>query len=336
MMPKPRAVTLKLAIQPWYLQWLFVFLTAVLAAPACNAQTYPQRPIRIVVGFSAGGPADILSRIVGQRLTESLGQQVVIDNRPGAGGNIAGELVSKASADGYTVYMANIGHAVNASLYGSVPFDPVKQFAPIALITTQPSLLVANLGFPAKSVSELLVLAKARPGQINYATAGNGTGSHLSGELLKMMTGIDIVHVPYKGSPPAINDLLGGHVPLMIDGLPSALSHVRVGKSRALGITGAKRSPAAPEIATIAEQGVPGYEAYGWNGMLAPAGTPRAIIEKLNREIASMVELAEVNERLATLGFTPSVGSPEDFRRFIESERTKWAKVIERAGVRLN
>ncbi len=323
-------------------RYAFAFLLTVSSAQSGTAQAaadpahgYPSRPIRIVVGFSAGGPADILARVVGQRLTESWGQQVVIDNRPGAGGNIAGEMVSRASADGYTLYMANIGHAVNPSLYRKLAFDPLRDFSPVILVAMQPSLLVANLGFPAKSTAELVALAKTRPGQINFATAGNGTGSHLAGELLKMMAGIELVHIPYKGSPPAINDLLGGHVPLMIDGLPSALAHVRVGKSRALGITSATRFPAAAEIPTIAEQGVAGYEAYGWNGMLAPAGAPRAVIERVNREIAGMLQLSEVRERLAAMGYYPSGGAPAEFQAFIGAEMTKWGRVIERAGVRV-
>ena len=303
---------------------------------AAQAQSYPQRPIRIIVGFSAGGPADILARVVGQHFTARWQQQAVIDNRAGAGGNIAGEIVAKASNDGYTLYMANIGHAVNSSLYRSVPFDAIKEFSPIILVATQPSLLVSNPAFPAKTVGELITLAKARPQTINFATAGNGTGSHLSGELFKMMAGIDIVHVPYKGSPPALNDLLGGHVPLMIDGLPSALPHVRAGKSRALGITTANRSPAAPDIPTIAEQGLAGYESNGWNGLLAPAGAPKAIIAQINQEVAAMLELPEAKERLAKLGYVPSGGSPETFRDFIVAEKSKWAKVIERAGVRLD
>ena len=303
---------------------------------SAKAQPYPQRPIRIIVGFSAGGPADILARVVGQQFTARWQQQAVIDNRAGAGGNIAGEIVAKASNDGYTLYMANIGHAVNSSLYRSVPFDAIRDFSPIILVATQPSLLVSNLAFPAKTIGELIALAKARPQSINFATAGNGTGSHLSGELFKMMAGIDIVHVPYKGSPPALNDLLGGHVPLMIDGLPSALPHVRAGKSRALGITTANRSPAAPDIPTIAEQGLPGYESNGWNGLLAPAGAPKAIVTQINREVAAILEQAEAKERLAKLGYVPSGGSPEAFRDFIIAEQSKWAKVIERAGVRLD
>lgn len=303
---------------------------------AAHAQSFPQRPVRIIVGFSAGGPADILARVVGQHLTDIWRQQVVVDNRPGAGGNIAGEIVARAMNDGYTLYMANIGHAVNPSLYRSLPFDPLKDFSPIILVATQPSLLVANLNFPARSVSELIALAKARPGTLNFATAGNGTGSHLSGELFKIMAGVDIVHVPYKGSPPATNDLLGGHVPLMIDGLPSALPFVRAGKSRAIGITTAKRSPAAPDIPTIAEQGLAGYESNGWNGLLAPAGAPKTIVERINREVAAMLERPEARERLAKLGYVPSGGSPEEFRTFIASEKTKWARVIERAGVRLD
>ena len=325
--------------QPGF-RFLLAFLPAVSSAgmsfaqPAAPAQSYPQRPVRIIVGFSAGGPADILARVVGQRLAESWGQQVVIDNRPGAGGNIAGELVARASADGYTLYMANIGHAVNSSLYRKLAFDPLNDFTPVILVAMQPSLLVANLGFSAKSAAELVTLAKTRPGQINFATAGNGTGSHLAGELLKMMAGIELVHIPYKGSPPAINDLLGGHVPLMIDGLPSALAHVRVGKSRALGITSSTRFPAAADIPTIAEQGVTGYEAYGWNGMLAPAGAPRAVVERINREVAAMLQSPDVKERLAAMGYYPSGGTSAEFRAFIGAEMAKWSRVIERAGVR--
>lgn len=301
-----------------------------------HAQSYPQRPIRVIVGFSAGGPADILARMVGQHLTDRWRQQVVVDNRPGAGGNITGETFARASNDGYTLYMVNIGHAVNSSLYRKLPFDPITDFAPIMLVATQLSLLIANLNLSAKSVSELIAQARSRPGTIHFATTGNGTDSHLSGKLFKMMASVEIVHVPYKGSPPALNDLLGGNVPLMIDGLPSAPPHVHAGRSRALGITTAQRSPAAPAIPTIAEQGVAGYESNGWNGLLALADTPTLVIERINREVAAMLELPVAKKRLAKTGYVPGGGSPDDFRRFIVSEKSKWSKVIERAGVRLD
>jgi tripartite-type tricarboxylate transporter receptor subunit TctC len=308
-------------------------ITAVIAPGLAGAAEYPSRPIRFVVGFSAGGPADILARIIGQKLAESWRQQVVVDNRPGAGGNIAGEIVARASPDGYTLYMANIGHAVNPSLYGSLPFDPVGNFVPIVLAASQPLLLSTHPGVPANSVQDLIALAKREPGKLNFGSAGNGSGGHLAGEYLKLLTGIDLVHIPYKGSPPAMQDLLAGQIKLMFDGLPSSLPLARSGKTRALGVSSRERSPVAPDIPAIAET-VPQYEAYGWNGVLAPAGVPPRLVEIINVEVNRILQLPDVGAQLEKLGFQSKGGSSREFASFLGQEMKKWSEVIKRAGIR--
>src|SRR5438552_13835540 len=243
-----------------------------------SAQTYPTRPIRLVVPFPAGGTTDILAREVGQRLSMTLGQPVVIDNRPGAAGNIGADLVAKSAPDGYTLLMGTVGtHAINASLYAKMPYDHVKDFAPIILVAGVPNVLVVNPSLPVNSVQELIAYAKANPGKLNFASSGPGTSIHLSGELFKVMAGVQMTHVPYKGSAPALQDLLGGQVQLMFDNLPPSLPHIKAGKLRALAVTSVARSPALPDVPTIAESGLPGFEASSWFGILVPAGTPSAI-----------------------------------------------------------
>jgi tripartite-type tricarboxylate transporter receptor subunit TctC len=306
-----------------------------LAGPA-KAQEYPSKPIRLVVPFAAGGATDVLARLVGERLTASLGQQVVVDNRPGAGGNIGSDIVARAEPDGYTILMGAVGtHAINPSLYPKMPYDPVKDFAPVTLVASVPNVLVVNPEVPAKSVQELIDLAKAKPGELNFASSGNGTSIHLSGELFKAMTGTDIVHVPYKGSGPAVTDLLGGQVQMMFDNMPSSLPHVKAGKLRALGVTSAKRSPALPEVPTIAEAGVPGYDATSWFGILAPAGTPEPVVTRLQGAIVQALGEPEMRQRMADLGAEPVGDTPAEFGQFIAAEIAKWAKVVNDAGVKL-
>ena len=306
-----------------------------LAGPV-KAQDYPSKPIRLVVPFAAGGATDVLARLVGERLTASLGQQVVVDNRPGAGGNIGSDLVARAEPDGYTILMGAVGtHAINPSLYPKMPYDPVKDFAPVTLVASVPNVLVVNPEVPANSVQELIDLAKAKPGELNFASSGNGTSIHLSGELFKAMTGTDIVHVPYKGSGPAVTDLLGGQVQMMFDNMPSSLPHVKAGKLRALGVTSAKRSPALPEVPTIAEAGVPGYDATSWFGILAPAGTPEPVVTRLQGAIVQALGEPEMRQRMADLGAEPVGDTPAEFGQFIAAEIAKWAKVVNDAGVKL-
>jgi tripartite-type tricarboxylate transporter receptor subunit TctC len=306
-----------------------------LAGPA-KAQDYPSKPIRLVVPFAAGGATDVLARLVGERLTASLGQQVVVDNRPGAGGNIGSDIVARAEPDGYTILMGAVGtHAINPSLYPKMPYDPVKDFAPVTLVASVPNVLVVNPEVPAKSVQELIDLAKAKPGELNFASSGNGTSIHVSGELFKAMTGTDIVHVPYKGSGPAVTDLLGGQVQMMFDNMPSSLPHVKAGKLRALGVTSAKRSPALPEVPTIAEAGVPGYDATSWFGILAPAGTPEPVVTRLQGAIVQALGEPEMRQRMADLGAEPVGDTPAEFGQFITAELAKWAKVVNDAGVKL-
>ena len=312
-----------------------IIAVLTMAGPA-GAQDYPTKPIRLVVPFAAGGATDVLARLVGERLTASLGQQVVVDNRPGAGGNIGSDIVARAEPDGYTILMGAVGtHAINPSLYPKMPYDPVKDFAPVTLVASVPNVLVVNPEVPANSVQELIDLAKAKPGELNFASSGNGTSIHLSGELFKAMTGTDIVHVPYKGSGPAVTDLLGGQVQMMFDNMPSSLPHVKAGKLRALGVTSAARSPALPEVPTIAEAGVPDYDATSWFGIQAPAGTPEPVVARLQGAIVQALGEPEMRQRMADLGAEPVGDTPAEFGRFIAAEIAKWAKVVNDAGVKL-
>ena len=306
---------------------------AVLPASVLAQPAFPSKLITIIVPFSAGGTTDILARIVAQGLTTELGQPVVIDNRPGAGGNIGGLLASKAPADGYTLLMGTVGtHAINASLYKKMPFDPVKDFAPLTRVANVPNLLVANPKQPYKSVKELMAYAKAHPGQVNYASSGSGTSIHLSGELFKSMAKADMVHVPYKGSAPAVTDLLGNQVGIMFDNMPSAIQHVRSGKLIPLAVTTAKRSPELPDVPTIAEAGVPGYEATSWFGMLAPAATPAPIVAKLNAALVKVLAQPDVKKKINDQGAEVYSETPAQFAAFIKSESVKWGKVVRESG----
>ncbi len=301
------------------------------------AQAYPQKPVRLVVGVPAGGTTDVVARLVGQKLGEQLAQQVVIENRGGAGGNIGAELVAKAPPDGYTLFLATIGTmTINPSLYSRMPFDTLRDFAAISQLTSMPQLLVVHPSVPVKSVKELIAYAKSRPGQLNFASGGAGTAIHLAGELFKTMAGVEMVHVAYKGSAPAMTDLIGGQVTVMFDQILTALPHVQSGKLRALGVTTEQRSPAAPQIPTIAEAALPGYAVTTWHGLLAPAGTPREIVNRLSSETARALQSPDIRDRFAAQGVDPIASTPEQFAAMMKSELEKWRKVIAAAGTRID
>jgi tripartite-type tricarboxylate transporter receptor subunit TctC len=308
-------------------------LIAVLGASTCaTAEDYPSRPIKWVVGYPAGGTTDILARLIGQWLSEHLGAQVIIENRPGAGNNIGTEAVVNAAPDGYTVLLVNPANGINTSLYRKLNFDFVRDIAPVAGLTRVPNVMEVNPAVPAKTVQEFIDFAKANPGKINLASSGNGTSVHLSGEMFKMMTGVNLLHVPYRGAAPALTDLLSGQVQIMFDNMPSSIEHIRAGKLRALGVTTAKRSPALPDVPTVAET-VPGYEASAWFGMGAPKGTPPEIINKLNKAINAALADPNIQARLADLGGNVMPVTPAEFGQVIVDETEKWAKVVKAAGV---
>ena len=298
-----------------------------------EAQVYPSRPVRLVVGFPPGGPTDIAARPMGQWLSDRLGQQFVIENRPGAGSNIGTEAVVRAPPDGYTLLLAYSANAINATLYDNLNFNFIRDIAPIAAINREPLVMLVNPSFPAKTVPEFIAYARANPGKINMASAGNGTPAHVSGELFKMMTGVDMVHVPYRGAGPALTDLLGGQVQAMFPGMSSSIEHVRAGKLHALAVTTASRSDALPDIPTVGDF-IPGYEASTWSGIGAPKGTPAEIIDKLNKEINAGLVDPKVKARLANMGSTALPGSPADFGKLIAEETEKWAKVVKLSGAK--
>jgi tripartite-type tricarboxylate transporter receptor subunit TctC len=309
-------------------------LIASFAVGASLAQDYPSKPVRIVVPFSPGGSTDVLARIVGQKLTERSGQPVIIENRAGAGGNIGAEQVARSAPDGYILLLGGVPHAISASLYSKLPYDLARDLAAVAEIASFPSAIVLHPSLPANSVKELIALARARPGQLSFGSAGNGSPNHLSLELFQTMAGVRMVHVPYKGSGQLVGDLLAGQVQLASMGLPVAVPHVQSGKLRAIAVTGASRSPLLPEVPTVSEAGLPGFEVTSWYGVFAPAGLPADIVAKLNSEIGSAVTAAEVKERLAALGAEPSVKSPDQFGRYVRQEITKWAKVVKDSGAK--
>ena len=319
---------------------LLAILAAMLSIVATGpvvAADYPTKPIRLVVPFPPGGTTDILARAVAQKLSETWNQQVIVDNRPGAGGNIGSDLVAKAAPDGYTLVMGTVGtHAINPNLYSKMPYDHVKDFAPVILVAGVPNVLVVNPSLPVHSVKELIDYAKANPGKLNFASSGNGTSIHLSGELFKTMAGVQMTHVPYKGSAPALADLMGGQVQLMFDNLPSSLGLIKGGKLRAIAVTSAARAAALPDVPTIAESGLPGFEASSWFGVLAPAGTPHDIVAKLNATIAAWLATPDAKEKLLAQGAIAAGGSPEDFARHIDRETAKWAKVVKASGAHID
>jgi len=313
---------------------LLAFL-AVVAIPAFG-QGYPQKPIRIVVPFPAGGTTDILARAIGQKLTEQWKQQVIIDNRPGAGANIGAEVAARSPPDGYTLFGISTAHAINPSLYGKLAYDPIRDFAPVTNVAVVSQILTVHPSLPVKSVQAFIAYAKARPGELNYSSAGNGSQPHLTAELFKSMTGIGIVHVPYKGAPSAMVDLLAGQVALTFATAPSAVPYIRTGKLRALGVSTAKRINALPDIPTIAEAGVAGFEAVGWNGLVVPAATPTAIIERLHGAIVKIVEEPSMSKYLADQGADPWTMTPAQYGDYIKSEVAKWAKVVKASGAKID
>ena len=312
-----------------------IALVPSIAAGAQPAADYPSRPIRLVVPFVAGGSTDIIARVIGQKLAEQWGRQVVVDNRAGANGVIAMEIVARASPDGYTLvlgYVANLGTA--QALNPKLPYDPVKDYAPISHIASAPSIGVVHPGVPAKNLQELIALARAKPAAVSFGSAAVGSMGHLSGELINRMAGIRMQHVPYKGGGQAVTDVLAGQIPLVIIGMTAVTPHVRSGRLRAILTTGARRSFAFPEVPTVAEQGFPGFAADAWYGLLAPAGTPRALIEKLNAEVTRIVKLPEAKERLANVGFEIVGSSPDEFAKLIREDIPKWNKVVRESSIR--
>ena len=305
------------------------------AADPGAATAYPAKPVRFVIAFSPGGPSDILTRLIGGKLAESMSQPFVFDNRPGAGGNIAGEIVAKSPPDGYTLLMGNNSIlATNASLYKNMAFDPVKDLAPITLVASQPNILVVHPSVPARSVKELIALARARPGQLNYASSGSGAAAHLAAELFKSMTGTSMVHVPYKGAGPALIDVLAGQCQVMFATALSVQPYIQSGRMRPLAVTTATRSPTMPGLPTVAEAGVPGFEASTWHGVVAPAGTPDAVIGRLNTEINRVLRLPDVRDRLTGQGAEIIGGTPQEFAAYITKEIPKWTKVVRDSGAR--
>jgi len=301
-----------------------------------SGPAYPTKAIRIVVPFPAGGTSDILSRAVGQKLTEEWKQPVIIDNRPGAGANIGAEIVVKSPPDGYTLLAASTIHTINPSLYRKLAYDPVKDFTPITLIAATSQVLAVHPSLPVKTVKELVAYAKKRPGEINYSSAGSGSQPHLTAELFKSRTGINIVHVPYKGAPPAMTDLLAGHVALSFATSPSAVPHVKAGKLRALAVSTAKRISALPDVPTIAEAGVPGFEASGANGLVGPAGMPGPVVEKLNAAVVRIVKEPAMSKFLSEQGADPFTTTPAEYAAYIKSEVAKWAKAVKDSGARVD
>jgi tripartite-type tricarboxylate transporter receptor subunit TctC len=309
---------------------------AGLATTSVEAQTYPSRAVRLVVPYVPGGGTDFVGRTVAQKLTEALGQTVFVENRPGGGTNIGSEFVAHAAPDGYTLLIGGVPNSANMSLFQKMAYDTVKDFAPVIMIDTAPNLLALHPSVPAKSVKELIALAKVRRGQLTYASAGIGSSNHLSGELFRVMAGIEMIHVPYKGGGAAITDLLAGQVSMYFGTTPSTLPFVQNGKLRALGVTTAKRSIAAPDLPTIAEAGLPGYEQSAWHGLLAPAGTPESVIARLHAEMAKALRSTDVIERFATQGIDVIGGTPADFAAFIRQDVAKYAKLVKTAGIKID
>ena len=298
------------------------------------AQSYPTRPIKFVVGFGAGGATDVIGRLMAKKIGDALGQPIIIENKAGASSNIGAEMVFRAAPDGYTFYVCAITSAINVSLFPKLPFDFAKDFEPVALFANVPNILVVHPSVAAKSVKELIALAQSQPGKLSYASSGSGTSIHLSGELFKMLAKVDMVHIPYKGSAPAMIDMVGGQVQVMFDNMPSALPHVKAGKLRALAVTSAQRSPSAPDVPTMGEAGVPGFDVQSWFGLVAPKGTPKDIIARVNAEAVKALGSADIKERFMDLGAVPGPMSPEGFGEYIRAEITRWSEVVKVSGAK--
>ena len=311
---------------------MLAFAYAVFGVTAV-AQDFPSKPIRFIVPNPPGGASDITARVMAEKLAQRWGQPVVVENKPGAGAIIGTEFVAKAPPDGYTILLVPSSHAFNVSLYKKLPYDSVKDFAAVTQTANTPLVLVVNASVPAKSVKELIAYAKANPGKLTYASSGSGTSLHLAAELFKEMAGVDIVHVPYKGSTAAHPDVMSGQVSMIFDTIPAVLPHIKSGKLRPLAVTGTKRSPLLPDLPTIADAGLPGYAASSWGGVLAPAGTPKATIDKLNAEMVAVLKQPDVQERLTGVGLEPVGSTPAEFEAFMKAEIAKWSKIIKDAGI---
>jgi tripartite-type tricarboxylate transporter receptor subunit TctC len=303
---------------------------------AVHAADYPSKPIRMLVGFAAGGGTDSVARVFGQRLSESLGQTVVIDNRPGVGGNMAAQMTARAPGDGYTIHIVASSFATNPSLYKDPGYDPVKEFAPVSLVATTPYVLEVAPAFPGKTVKDFIALAKAQPGKFSYASGGTGSPSHLGVELMKSMAGIDLLHVPYKGGGQALTDLIGGQVTLYLDPIILSVPYLKANRTRALAVTSTRRSPVLPDVPTVAESGLPGYEIIGWYAVFAPAATPQPIVNTLNTHITKVLQAPEMKERFLGMGLEPIGAGPAELRRFMQTEIVKWDKVIKTSGAKVD
>jgi tripartite-type tricarboxylate transporter receptor subunit TctC len=310
------------------------FTLSVTSGPATAQQDYPTKPIRIVVGVAPGGATDILARVVGTKLGENLRQQVIVDNRPGANHIIGGQLTAKAPPDGYTMQVVPEGFVINASMYAKLPFDPLRDFSAIAILALVPNVLVIHPSLPARSVKEFIALARARPGQMNYGTSSVGSPSHMAAELLKVLTRIDYIHVPYKGQSLVMTDLVGGQLHFALPSIPASVAFIRSGRLRALGVTTAQRATALPDVPTIQESGVAGYEVSGWYGVIGPAGMPQALVARINREINAILNVPEMREQLSMQGADPRTLTPEQFGATMASDLKKWAKVVAAAGIK--
>jgi len=316
-------------------RFALAFTATLTLSGAAFAQAYPSKPVTMIVPFPAGGTTDIVARLTAQKLSEAWGQPVVVDNRAGAGGNIGSAMVAKAAPDGYTILMGTVGtHAINASLYEKMPYDVVKDFAPITNVAAVPNMLVINPALPVNSVKELIEYGKKNPGKLNMASSGNGTSIHLAGELFKVMTGVQMEHIPYKGSAPALTDMMGGQVQVMFDNMPSAINHVKAGKLKALAVTTATRSSAMPDLPTVAEAGVPGFEAASWFGLLAPAGTPKEIVAKIQADVVKAMKTTDLTEKMAQQGAVAVGNTPDEFSAYIKVELAKWEKVVKASGAK--
>jgi len=313
---------------------LISLCAAMLVAGNAWAQAYPSKTVRLIDGFSPGGSTDIVGRLIAQKLSESFGQPVVVENRPGATGTVAAEMVAKSPPDGYVMLIVPLTFTVSPSLY-KLPYDPVKDLTPVTLVASAPLMLVVHPSVPVKSVAELIAYSKANPGKLHFGSGGLGSTPHLAGEMLKSMSGIEATHVPYKGGGPALSDLAGGQIQFMVENIPSTAPYVRSGKLVALAVTDLKRSPVLPEVPTLDESGVKGYQIVGWNGLFLPAGTPPAIVNKLHAEVAKALAAADVKERLASMGFEGVGDTPAHFAAFVRAEIAKWAKVVKDANIKV-
>lgn len=307
-------------------------LLGLASITTAQAQAWPAKPVKLVVPYPPGGPTDIVARVVAQHLSEQTGQQFVVENKAGAGGNLGAEAVARSAADGYTLLVATTAHAINMAMFKNLTYDVQRDFVPVSLLTQGPLVLVANPAFPGKSVTEVIAQARAKPGQLNYASSGNGQSTHLSAELFNSMAGVKLNHVPYKGSAPALTDVIAGQVPLMFDTMLSAMPFVKAGKLKAIAVTSPQRSPVAPDVPTVAESGLPGYEVFAWNGLFAPTGTPAAVLVRLGDEMKKTLNLPEVKEKFALQGFAATYTTPEQGAAFVRAEVDKWARAVKLSG----